>query len=212
MDWEHDYFERAEASKHEFAPRWLNVTYDDILPMNMRFGDQSLSMAEIGNLLDGSFGADSAGTAEQGSADMQDTSGKATGPAHIPAHPQHDSGHSEQREDNQQAGAILYSDETMNVAIADLEADISTVLGDADDVLAGNVSSSNVEISNTSEQDPLLAALGMGAGDVSPVAGESTMAGLSSKLNSADGFSADQSALLLAAGVSSVDAIRRRKM
>ena len=83
-------------------------------------------------------------------------------------------------------------DSTLNAALAGIE----EVLVAADNALAGDV-----EINNASEQDPLLAALSMGTVETGNAAGESSIAGLSSKLHSADGFSSEQSALLLAVGV-----------
>ena len=203
MYWEHDLLDRYMGEEGDFAQRWLNVTYDEIMPMNMRFGGTSLSMAEIGNLLDGALGQTDGEAGQQAGEGQQPQGGEVRGTGNIPAHPEHDSGHSEHEDDNPETAALSTGDSTLNAALSGIE----DVLVAADNVLAGNV-----EINEASEQDPLLAALSMGSVETGQTVGESSMAGLSSKLHSADGFSSEQSALLLAVGVSSMEAIKKRKM
>jgi hypothetical protein len=178
----------------------LNVTYDDLLPLNMRFGGTSLSMAEIGNLLDTALQGE--GDAQQEECVQSDANGcvpendggKAEG-SNVPAAPQFEPGHQAEQQGSTNTAAM---DQTLH--------GVESVLAASDRVLAGGV-----EISSPAEQDPLLAALGAVGGDT-VMQGDDVLAGLSSKLQSADGFSAEQSALLLAVGVSSIDAIKRRKM
>ena len=200
MYWEHDLFDRYVGEEGEFAPRWLNVTYDDILPVNMRFGGTSLTMAEIGSLLDtaveetGLQGEQNPAECVQSeSNNCVPTPGNSTGEGTIPAQPQYEPGHTVDQDANPETAALAHS----NLA--------------TESVLDGNADFSNVEINNASQQDPLLAALSIDNGDVGLSPAEN-LAGLSFKLQSADSFSAEQSALLLAVGVSSVDAIKKRKM
>lgn len=214
MYWEHDLFDRYVGEEGEFAPRWLNVTYDDILPVNMRFGGTSLTMAEIGSLLDTTM-EETGLQGEQNPAECVQsesnkcvpTPGNSTGEGTIPAQPQYEPGHTVDQDANPETAALAHT----NLAMDDTLHSVETILATTESVLDGNADFSNVEINNVSQQDPLLAALSIDNGDVGLSPAEN-LVGLSSKLQSADSFSAEQSALLLAVGVSSVDAIRKRKM